>query len=125
LRITSLAFEKLSLPGLTGQPGNHQPRSMEREHNYFVYMLASRLGGTLYIGVTSDLAYRASLHREGVGSEFTAKYGVKRLVYYEHHNDIRSAIAREKRLKKWPRRWKIELIEKHNPNWTELFPTTL
>jgi putative endonuclease len=98
---------------------------MEREHNYFVYILASRLGGTLYVGVTSELAYRVSMHREGVGSGFTARYGVKRLVYYEHHNDIRSAIAREKRLKKWPRKWKVDLIEKQNPNWTDLFPTTL
>jgi putative endonuclease len=96
-----------------------------REHNYFVNILASGLGGTLYIGVTRQLAYRASMHRVGVGSNFTARYGAKRLVYYEHHNDIRSAITREKRLKKWPRRWKIELIEKHNPNWTDLFPTTL
>ena len=96
---------------------------MKREHDYFVYILASGLGGTLYIGVTSQPAYRVSLHREGVGSGFTARYGVKRLVYYEHHSDIRSAIAREKRLKKWPRRWKIDLIEKYNPNWTDLFPS--
>ena len=98
---------------------------MEREHDYFVYILASRIGGTLYIGVTSQLAYRTSMHREGVGSNFTAEYSVKRLVYYEHHNDIRSAISREKRLKKWPRKWKIDMIEKHNPNWADLFPTTL
>jgi putative endonuclease len=98
---------------------------MEREHNYFVYILASRLGGTLYVGVTSELAYRVSMHREGVGSGFTAIFGVKHLVYYEHHNDVRSAIAREKRLKKWPRKWKVDLIEKQNPNWTDLFPTTL
>jgi putative endonuclease len=94
---------------------------MKREHNYFVYILASDLGGTLYIGVTNELAYRVSMHREGVGSRFTARYGIKRLVYYEHHTDIRSAITREKRLKKWPRQWKIALIEKHNPNWTDLF----
>ena len=97
---------------------------MGREHDYFVYILASGLGGTLYMGVTSQLASRISMHREGVGSQFTAKYGVNRLVYYEHHNDIQSAIAREKRLKKWPRRWKIELIEKQNPNWSDLFPNS-
>jgi putative endonuclease len=97
---------------------------MTREHNYYVYMLASRIGGTLYVGVTSDIAYRVSQHREGVGSTFTARYGVKRLVWYEHHSDVTSAIAREKRIKKWPRRWKVQLIEAGNPNWADLFPSS-
>lgn len=96
---------------------------MNRRHDYFVYILASRIGGTLYVGVTSDIAWRASLHRDGIGSGFTARYGVKRLVYCEHHTDIRTAIAREKRLKKWPRQWKINLIQTGNPGWLDLYPS--
>lgn len=97
---------------------------MAREHNYYVYMLASRLGGTLYVGVTSYIAYRVSQHREGVGSTFTARYGVKRLVWREHHGEIISAIAREKRIKKWPRKWKVQLIEASSPHWADLFPSS-
>lgn len=95
---------------------------MSPSHDYCVYILASTDHGTLYIGVTSDIAWRISLHRDGIGSRFTARYGVKRLVYCEHHSDVRSAIAREKRLKKWPRAWKIRLIEEQNPHWLDLYP---
>jgi putative endonuclease len=86
----------------------------------WVYILASAPYGTLYVGVTNDLARRAWQHREGTGSQFCAKYGVKRLVWAERYDEIGFAIHREKRLKKWPRRWKINLIEERNPNWDDL-----
>ena len=86
---------------------------------YFAYMLASRQGGTLYVGVTSDLIRRVAEHREGAIPGFTAKYGVKRLVWYEAHDSIEAAIRREKRLKKWPRAWKVALIEEANPQWQD------
>jgi putative endonuclease len=87
----------------------------------YVYMTAGQKRGTIYIGVTNDLARRIPEHRDGKGSRFTARYGVKRLVWYEEHFDIRDAIQREKSLKRWPRQWKIELIEKANPECHELF----
>jgi len=88
-----------------------------------VYILASAPYGTLYIGVTNDIARRAYQHREGVGSAFCRKYRVHRLVRIEAFEDISNAIHREKRLKKWLRRWKIELIERDNPNWDDLYET--
>jgi putative endonuclease len=88
---------------------------------YFVYILASRRNGTLYIGVTGELARRAYEHKEGILEGFTKRYGVKLLVYYETYDDIRNAIQREKNLKKWPRAWKIALIEKNNPEWRDLY----
>ncbi|NMG38689.1 GIY-YIG nuclease family protein [Chelativorans sp. ZYF759] len=87
----------------------------------YVYMLASQKRGTIYIGVTSSLGRRIPEHREGTGSRFTGRYGVRRLVWYEEHVDIRDAIMREKSLKRWKRQWKIDLIEKTNPDWEELF----
>ncbi|HXC53716.1 MAG TPA: GIY-YIG nuclease family protein [Rhizomicrobium sp.] len=87
---------------------------------YFVYILASRRNGTLYIGVTNDLARRAWEHREGLVEGFTKTYGVKMLVYYEVFDDIGVAIRREKRLKKYKREWKINLIQKHNVEWRDL-----
>ena len=89
----------------------------------YTYILASRPYGTLYIGVTNDLSRRIWEHREGVGSQFCRKYGVHRLVYYEEHEDIGFAIHREKRLKKYHRQWKINLIEGFNPTWTDLYET--
>jgi len=86
----------------------------------YVYILASQKNGTLYTGVTSDLVSRIGQHKDGAGSKFTAKYGVKRLVWYEKHLDIRDAIEREKKVKRWRRAWKIALIEKSNPEWAEL-----
>jgi putative endonuclease len=88
---------------------------------YWVYMLASRPDGTLYVGVTSDLVRRVAEHREGVLPGFTERYGVKRLVWYETHDSIEAAIRREKRLKKWPRAWKVALIESANPKWRDLW----
>jgi putative endonuclease len=90
--------------------------------NYYVYVLASRIGSTLYIGVTNDLVRRVYEHKSGVAEGFTKRHNVKRLVYFECFDDIEQAIHREKRLKKWTRAWKIALIEKHNPNWIDLYP---
>ena len=85
-----------------------------------VYILASKPNGTLYIGVTSDLARRIEAHRSGVVPGFTGKYNVKMLVYFELHDDMLEAIQREKRLKKWNRQWKVNLIEETNPEWSDL-----
>ena len=85
-----------------------------------VYILASKPYGTLYIGVTSDLARRIEAHRLGGVDGFTERYGVHTLVYFEMHADMYEAIQREKRLKKWNRAWKIRLIEELNPAWKDL-----
>jgi putative endonuclease len=89
---------------------------------YFVYILASRIGGTLYIGVTNDLIRRVFEHKSKFVRGFTKRYDVVRLVYYEQYDDIEQAILREKRLKNWNRAWKIRLIEEQNPNWIDLYP---
>lgn len=91
----------------------------------WTYILANKPNGVLYIGVTSDLAARMMQHREGKGSAFCRKYGLKMLVYVERHDDISAAIAREKALKAWKRAWKVELIEKANPRWDDLFEVIL
>ncbi|MEE4011311.1 GIY-YIG nuclease family protein [Roseibium sp. FZY0029] len=91
-----------------------------RSHFYFTYILASGPGGTLYVGVTNDLVRRTMQHREGVASNFTRKYKVHRLVYFEANTDVEIAIRREKNLKKWNRAWKIQLISKLNPDWHDL-----
>ncbi|WP_281927235.1 GIY-YIG nuclease family protein [Roseibium album] len=88
---------------------------------FYVYILASRQNGTLYTGVTNDLARRVHEHREKSGSVFTRRNDVTRLVYYEIFDSPDAAIAREKRLKRWPRDWKIQAIEKHNPEWRDLY----
>ena len=87
----------------------------------WVCIMADRYRGTLYAGVTSDIAARAWAHREGRGSSFCARYGLTRLVYVEQAPTIAEAIAREKAIKKWNRSWKIELIERANPEWDDLF----
>ncbi len=88
-----------------------------------VYILASRKRGTLYVGVTSDLPKRVWEHRTDVVEGFTKRYGVHRLVWYEPHETMESAIEREKTLKNWNRSWKLELVEKSNPNWKDLYGT--
>ena len=93
-----------------------------KDHTYFLYILASRKNGTLYVGVTNHLLRRVQEHREGLVPGFTKKYGVKLLVYFEVHNDINVAIAREKRMKRWLRTWKLQLIETQNPHWRDLWP---
>jgi putative endonuclease len=89
--------------------------------SFYVYILASRIGGTLYIGVTNDLIRRVAQHKSKAAEGFTKRYDVERLVYFECFADIENAIRREKRLKKWTRAWKISLIEKENPNWNDLY----
>jgi putative endonuclease len=88
-----------------------------------VYILASRRNGTLYIGVTSNLVKRVWEHKSNSIEGFTRRYGVRRLVWYEFHDDMESAIRREKRLKKWYREWKLDLIEQSNPEWLDLYET--
>ncbi|MEO1039650.1 MAG: GIY-YIG nuclease family protein [Pseudomonadota bacterium] len=90
------------------------------ENSYFVYLLASRKNGTLYCGVTHDLLRRARQHADGDASAFTRRYGAVRLVWFEPHTDVLEAIAREKRIKRWRRAWKIVLIETLNPDWRDL-----
>ena len=87
----------------------------------WVYILTDRPNGTLYVGVTSDLARRTWEHREGAVDGFTKRYGLKRLVYAEPHEYIRAAIQREKTLKHWPRAWKVRLILEANPGWSDLY----
>ncbi|OGC07561.1 hypothetical protein A2526_03855 [candidate division WOR-1 bacterium RIFOXYD2_FULL_36_8] len=88
---------------------------------YYVYILASKKNGTLYIGITSDLIKRIYQHKSEQIQGFTQKYAVHKLVYWEQTTDVLSAITREKRLKNWKRKWKIELIEKENPLWEDLY----
>jgi putative endonuclease len=90
--------------------------------SYYVYILASRIGGTLYVGVTNDLIRRVYEHKSKSTEGFTEKYDVIKLVYFEPFDDPENAIKREKRLKKWNRAWKIRLIEERNPNWDDLYP---
>jgi putative endonuclease len=85
------------------------------------YMLASRRNGTLYVGVTSDLLKRVHEHKSGAISGFTRRYHVHQLVWFEEHATMESAIAREKAIKEWKRKWKLELIEKQNPYWHDLY----
>ena len=94
---------------------------MARDHLYFVYILASRRHGTLYVGVTNDLYRRVLEHRSGEGGQFSRRYRTHKLVWFELHGDIELAIAREKAIKRWRRSWKIALIEETNPQWNELF----
>lgn len=91
----------------------------------YVYIMASQRNGTLYIGVTSNLIQRVHQHKTGKADGFTKKYKVHLLVYYELIEDINSAIQREKQLKAWKRKWKIDLIEKDNPSWKDLYPNII
>jgi putative endonuclease len=91
--------------------------------SFFVYILASKRNGTLYIGVTSDLPRRIFEHKQGTGSKFTSKYGVNVLVHAEEFSTPQDAIQRETNLKRWPRKWKLDLIEKSNPEWIDLYET--
>jgi putative endonuclease len=92
-------------------------RQMRR---FWVYILASRKNGTLYTGVSNDISRRILEHQNGQGSKFAARYGATRLVWYEEHCFAPQAIAREKAIKSWPRKWKVDLIEDVNPGWHDL-----
>jgi len=91
-----------------------------KNYNFYVYIIASR-SRVIYIGVTNDIIRRIEEHRKGVVEGFTKKYRVKNLVFYEWFTDIKAAITREKQLKEWRRQWKIDLIEKDNPGWKDLY----
>jgi putative endonuclease len=93
------------------------------DKQFYVYILASKRNGTLYTGVTSNLVQRVWQHKHNVVKGFTKKYNVKILVYFEVHPDAESAIIREKQIKKWRRSWKLQLIEKKNPDWKDLYDT--
>ena len=88
---------------------------------YYVYILASQPNGTLYIGVTTDLVRRVHEHREDLADGFTKRHGVKRLVYYETYDRVEQALRREKNMKHWSRAWTVELIERANPLWSDLW----
>ena len=90
-------------------------------NSYFVYILASKKNGVLYVGVTNNLIRRIYEHKNNLVDGFTKQYFIHKLVYFEETNSIEEAILREKRIKEWKRRWKIELIEKNNPHWNDLF----
>lgn len=92
---------------------------------YHVYILASKRNGTLYIGVTNDIARRIWEHKEGIIPGFTKKYNTKLLVYYEEFHNINEAIGREKLLKRWRRLWKLQIIENMNPDWTDLYESLM
>lgn len=89
-------------------------------HQYYVYILASKKNGTLYIGMTNDLETRVLQHKQKINEGFTSKYDVINLVYFENHQYVNDAIKREKQLKKWNRQWKINLIEEENKDWKDL-----
>lgn len=91
----------------------------------YVYILASKKNGTLYVGVTDDLVKRVYQHKQNLVEGFTKKYQIHMLVYYEIAEDITSAFAREKQVKGWKRKWKLELIEGNNPNWIDLYESIL
>ena len=105
---------------LAGDSTEHDTQFMR---GGWVYIMTNAPNGTLYVGVTSDIARRAWEHRQGVVDGFTKRYGLKRLVYLERHEDIEMAIRREKRLKHWPRAWKVRLINEENPAWDDLYET--
>jgi putative endonuclease len=90
-------------------------------NSYYVYILASKRNGTLYIGVTNDLARRVYEHKNDIVEGFTKKYGIHLLVYYEQYNNVESAIQWERQMKKWNRQWKIRRIEGLNPGWRDLY----
>lgn len=92
---------------------------------YYVYIMASRRNGTIYVGVTDDLVKRVWQHKEGVFDGFTRRYGCKILVWFDATEDVMSAIQREKQIKEWKRRWKLRLIEQANPEWADLYVTIL
>ena len=115
--IPALIFTRVKSPSvIPAQAGIHYTYHVK---NYYVYIMASQRKGTLYIGVTNNLVRRVDEHQKDLVPGFTKKYNIKTLVYYEITNDIESALNREKYLKKWNRKWKIDLIESDNPEWKD------
>ncbi|WP_248307680.1 GIY-YIG nuclease family protein [Bosea sp. FBZP-16] len=115
-------------PSISGPEGSHSTLTAAREPMHqpsFVYIMTNKPRGTLYIGVTAELARRVSEHRLLQGRSFTARYNLDKLVWYEPHETIELAIQRETSLKRYGRSWKIELVEKDNPNWNDLFERIL
>ena len=94
---------------------------MSSEGHFFVYLLASRKYGAIYVGVTGNLPGRIYMHREKILRGHTSRYQIRQLVWFEQHDDPIAAITREKQIKKWRREWKVELIESFNPRWTDFF----
>lgn len=90
---------------------------------FYVYILSNKRNGTLYTGVTSDLVKRIYEHKKNLVDGFTKKYSIHRLIWYEPHETAETAIIRERQIKKWKRQWKLELIERHNPQWNDLSET--
>ncbi len=95
------------------------------DNKYYVYILCSQKYGTLYVGITIDIAKRVAIHKSGLVPGFTKQYSVNKLVYFEIHEDKEEALKREKTLKKWRRDWKINLIERDNPQWLDLYQELL
>lgn len=93
--------------------------------SYFVYILASKKNGTLYVGVTNDICRRVYEHKEKLVAGFTEKYNVSKLVYVEEFDNINEALHREKCIKKWNRKWKLRIIEEQNPDWNDLYENIL
>jgi len=96
-----------------------------RPEQFYVYILASRRNGTLYVGVTNNIARRVWEHKQGLAGGFTKRYDVKTLVYYEATESLAAALEREKRIKWWKRKWKLELIESANPEWRDIYEQLL
>ncbi|MDO8443253.1 MAG: GIY-YIG nuclease family protein [bacterium] len=94
-------------------------------NSYYVYIMASKRNGTLYIGITNDLLTRVEQHKSDIIEGFTKRYKVHTLVYFEQTSDVKAAISREKQIKKWHRAWKLKLIESKNPNWKDLYEELL
>ncbi len=92
------------------------------DKQFYVYILADRMGGALYVGVSGRLPQRIWEHKNGVFDSFTKRFGIDKLVWYEVHDNAEAAITREKQIKDWKRAWKIELIERDNPNWVDRYP---
>jgi putative endonuclease len=95
-----------------------------KEHNYFVYIITNKENGTLYVGVTNNLEKRIYEHKNKIYKGFSEKHGLNRLVYFEHTIDVNSAIEREKKLKRWKRNWKLDLINNYNPLRKDLDPAS-
>jgi putative endonuclease len=102
---------------------SREPGSILVTALYYVYLLASRPRGSLYIGVTADLVRRVWEHKTKTVPGFTRRYGIDRLVWFETHEDVETAIRREKQMKEWQRAWKVELVERSNPRWVDLYPS--